>query len=100
MCSQNNVTIPYNKLYLKEVLFSLAQKLNSSKFLYTPKIDWEMKQYMKFITSSMKISASNIIHYVYGNCAVEYVSQRESQCLVVLFEKSLKLKGLCVHAVL
>ena len=57
----NLYTLPYKTLYLKEFYLQifqralLVQKLNSLKFLYTAKIDWEMKQYVKIKLSKLNL---------------------------------------------
>ena len=48
----------------------LVWKLNSSKFLYIHKMDWEMKQYTKI---NAKISASNITHNVWDTLPQFYM---------------------------
>ena len=51
-------TLPYKRLYLKEFylkILLLVQKLSSSKFLYTAKIDWEMMQYVKIKLSKLNL---------------------------------------------
>ena len=54
-------TLPFKRLYLKEFYLQifrralLVQKLISSKFLYTVKIDWEMKQNVKIKLSKLNL---------------------------------------------
>ena len=54
-------TLPFKRLYLKEFYLQifqrtlLVQKLISSKFLYTAKIDWEMKQNVKIKLSKLNL---------------------------------------------